>query len=834
MINSASFYGPKITKVFFNLSFINFPSQELNTKVRSFMKYPMLFLFIPVIFSGITVSAQQTDTRPAETSIQELRNVRVNPSANTTYYITDAGKRGNFICDPGDKITPDDSIMNLVSANGVRFKRDTEQGLVNVRWFGASGNGGTDDWYSLQKAINYVINTPSSVRTLYFPPGTYKISKPLIIARRSGNAYLQSSISLVGPANSKSISAGYAIISAAFNNTFAIGIQSGKGVLIKDLAFAGQFTFPNRLNPIQVDTLSFEEWTDGVTRQNPLSPYSGIVIDPFSDSTVYPKNSDMYPGLHSYYPAGMRRGGSTAVQIVGCSVQNFIVGVMVTPSNQQNGELIDVIDCDISGNKVGYAMGQAQSKECHVNRIKCWQPCHTLFDNITYGIRHGDGAGVPMVDGVNIASAVKQLCRIWAKSFSGTFRNVYAEGLFRLGFAGGDATLSFEDCQFDFATQEPGLPYPDFYILGSGATFHNCMLRLYAGVPGARLILSGTDNFYEGGVTNAPPVSVNLDNNIVYPNPSFSNVRLFYSGGVLGRSNRGAISAASAPFSGSNGKGIDPVYFGNEYQYIDKDYGVSVLYRLTYNDTYERTLRLTGTPVIHANKSRWTAYFRLAKISDRNLLQPGDFILTSGLSYQDQYTGNQASTYPVGFVKTILHDTVFLDNLAYGIKDGMTLSLWADYFVNSNPPLTGNIAAGSNQLVNVQGQFPAIGDRPDAPMLPIGTYVTAVDPGAKTVSFSSTNSTGRSFTDYTFMNGYPTIEMYSPYDLPVLQKYAKTLIGGATFYRYDAVDINTHDNDYLINGWRSPKYKNLNTNIKGDTSLHRFRYVPLSDHTAGQ
>ncbi|HEY4290098.1 MAG TPA: glycosyl hydrolase family 28-related protein [Puia sp.] len=780
------------------------------------MKYLLLFLLAAICYMGHPASAQ---------SIQTLRNSSSQPGG--VYYITDQARQGTFIYDPSDKSSLDDSVMTLVAANGARYKRIFDQDKINARWFGATGDGRSDDWYSLQKAINYIINSNVVSRTLYLPSGTYNISKPLLIARLNHKTYGHSSISLEGPANSKTISAGYANICPTFNNTFAIGIQSGKGVLIKNLIITGQFTFPHKLNAIQVDTLSFVEWTDGACRQNPISPYSGIAIDPFSDSTAYPKNADMYPGLHSWCPAGLNRSGSTNVQIIGCSIQNFVVGVMITPSYQQNGELIDVIDCDISWTKVAYAMSQAQSKECHVSRLKCWGPTHTVFDNVTYGIRRGDGGGIPMVDGVNLASMAKQLCNIQASSFSGVFRNVYAEGLFRLGFVGGNATVSFEDCQLDFSSQSQGIPYPDFYVLGGGATFHGCMLRLYPGVKGARLVLSGTNNYYEGGTTNAPPVVVNIDNNGVYPYPTFRNVNMYYSGGVLGSSNYGAISIASQ-LSGSNGNSTDPIYYGNTYLFRDPFSGVQVTYRLTYKGTYERTVRLSGTSVVHVNKSDWTGYFLPSSKSECNVLKAGDFILTSGLFYQDQFSKIYAPTYPVGIIQEIRHDTVLLTNVAYGIRNGMTLHLWMDYFVNENAFFTGDIAAGSNTFRNVQGAFPSVGDRPDIPILPAGSYVTEINPSARTISFSNANNSTRSFMDQTIVNGYPTIEMFSAYDPPYLQKFNKNLIGGAQFYQSESTDVNIRPTDFLLDENYIRKYKILNTNFHGDTSLHKLKYQVLS------
>lgn len=784
------------------------------------MKY--LFLVIFVGFGPVILFAQENNIR----TISQVRSLSSPQLSDRSVYVSDADRQGVFRYDPSDKNTADDSVMTLVTTDGSRFKRVFDQDKLNVRWFGATGSGSIDDWYAVQKGINYILNTPAASRTLYFPPGAYRLSRPLIIARFTGTAYRQASINLQGPANAKDVSVGGATLITIFNNSFALGIQSGKGVLIKDLAIRGQFAFPNRLSAIQVDTLSFNEWKDGVTRDNRVSPYAGIVIDPFSDSTAYSANSDMYPGLHAWCPKGIGRGGSTAVQIIGCSVSNFIVGVMITPSNQQNGELIDLIDCDLSYNKVGYAMGQAQSKECHVEKIKCWGATHTLFDNISYGFRHGDGAAVPMVDGVNIAGNLKQLCRIYAPSFSGVFRNVYSEGLFRIGYAGGGASLSFEDCQFDFATKSPGEPYPDAFIVGSGVSFHNCMLRCYTGVKGMRLILSGSDNYYEGGVTNEPPIAINVDDNGVYPHPRFKNIQMYYSGGILGNDNPALVSIAS-PFQGSNGRFIDPVYYGNTYRFHDPFSGIDLTYKLTYNDTYERIARLSGNPTIHVNKTDWTAWLKLSLPADTTMLRPGDFLLTWRQNYQDQFAPISAPTNPVGIIQRLDHDTIRLINLAYGIQEGMQLELWADYYVNETAPFTGNLAVGSNTVEQVQGTFPSVNDRPDMPMMPSGSYVTAVDVKAKKIRFSNTNKSSHSFTSYTFMNGYPDVEMYSAYDLPTLLGYGKTLIGGSTFYQYNAGEISTQGHDYPLNGNRIAGYRNINTHFRGDTTLHKFRYVPL-------
>ena len=111
--------------------------------------------------------------------------------------------------------------------------------------------------------------------------------------------------------------------------------------------------------------------------------------------------------------------------------------------------------------------------------------------------------------------------------------------------------------------------------------------------------------------------------------------------------------------------------------------------------------------------------------------------------------------------------------------------------------------------------------------LPVGSFVTSVDQKEGTIKFSNKNGLGRSFKDYTFINGYPSIEMYSAYDLPTLLRNGKTLVGGSYFYQLDATTTATHLHSYPTTGTASDIYKIVNTHINGDTSLHKFNCIPV-------
>ncbi|MEO8859811.1 MAG: glycosyl hydrolase family 28-related protein, partial [Ginsengibacter sp.] len=108
----------------------------------------------------------------------------------------------------------------------------------SVKWFGAKGNN-TDDYAIIQKTINTCLR--NNIRTVYFPVGRYKISHPLIIRGTSG-AFC--TLELLGESSFWDSNTG-SEIATTFKNTFAIGIQDGKGCKVRKLTIAGLFTPPS-------------------------------------------------------------------------------------------------------------------------------------------------------------------------------------------------------------------------------------------------------------------------------------------------------------------------------------------------------------------------------------------------------------------------------------------------------------------------------------------------------------------------------------------------------------------------------------------------------------
>lgn len=87
------------------------------------------------------------------------------------------GGEGLFYMDLTDTTTPDNGGTVLVDSKGRRWKR-VYSGMVNVRWFGAKGDGISDDAPSIQKAIDYAA---SKKLPIIIPPGKYGVGQTIIL-----------------------------------------------------------------------------------------------------------------------------------------------------------------------------------------------------------------------------------------------------------------------------------------------------------------------------------------------------------------------------------------------------------------------------------------------------------------------------------------------------------------------------------------------------------------------------------------------------------------------------------------------------------------------------
>lgn len=106
-------------------------------------------------------------------TIAELRAM-LNPNTDYVYLITDRGHEGHFVYDPSDTSSADNTGTVIVAGSGARYKRLLESPYLNVQWFGAKGDGVTDDMAVIQKAIDTALALGGG--TVFFPIGTYIVS----------------------------------------------------------------------------------------------------------------------------------------------------------------------------------------------------------------------------------------------------------------------------------------------------------------------------------------------------------------------------------------------------------------------------------------------------------------------------------------------------------------------------------------------------------------------------------------------------------------------------------------------------------------------------------
>lgn len=112
-------------------------------------------------------------------SLSELRTLS-NDKINTTnlFYCSENGKEGFWKYDSTDTSSADNLGTILVTGGGKRLKRIIED-YVYPEWFGAKGDGVTDDTIAFREAINYLDKIEAKKLNLYAK--TYKITDTVYV-----------------------------------------------------------------------------------------------------------------------------------------------------------------------------------------------------------------------------------------------------------------------------------------------------------------------------------------------------------------------------------------------------------------------------------------------------------------------------------------------------------------------------------------------------------------------------------------------------------------------------------------------------------------------------
>ena len=131
----------------------------------------------------VSYEGENLDTILAKSKpLSNYSNLRSYAGAATQVRITDPGVDGFFYYDPADTTSADNGGTIIVSGTK-RWKR-LYSGAVNVKWFGAKGNGVDDDTAAFVTANSYLMTRPllpssqvieSNYVTMIIPEGIYPI-----------------------------------------------------------------------------------------------------------------------------------------------------------------------------------------------------------------------------------------------------------------------------------------------------------------------------------------------------------------------------------------------------------------------------------------------------------------------------------------------------------------------------------------------------------------------------------------------------------------------------------------------------------------------------------
>lgn len=519
---------------------------------------------------------------------------------------------------------------------------DTNNVINPVVW-GAIGNNSFDCYPVLQASINYIITHPGT--KVILPPGIYSITHPLKFENFDGVNYNFFTTDFEGALSAKCASQPYlSEIRPTFTDSFAVGFQNARQCTFKNISIIGKYTFPYSVTPQSIQTLKWADWSNHGCADSRYDVYAGISID--------------------YAPGS----GTSGMNIVDCAVKNFPVDIIISPTGQSTqAEMINIIDCDIEFAKVGIAICQDQSKECHVIRLKSWGGVNTLIDCTHYG--KGIGT-MPFIDGINLAGSGFQIFDCPSSGrFTGSATNIYAESWYKIGIIGGDPTPTISNSTFDLAL---GGPSPDYIVLGQ-ANFDDCQIRYYNG-QNNRFILTNFSGTFTNGMIESPPIISGLYNTDYNSGLlEFRNVTMYDVNGTgIGSSKlgRGFASKKLAFSQYAN----DPVWPTNIYNTSDS--GI-----VQYVDTYDRYSFL-ATVNVNVDTVAWISTFTLPTVSGLNI---GDYLITGGGGpngyYDKDYLGAMnCYTIMVGRVKSITGNQVICDQPGINLLPGTT-SLYKSYYL---------------------------------------------------------------------------------------------------------------------------------------------------------
>lgn len=342
---------------------------------------------------------------------------------------------------------------------------------VSIYSFLRMGGAPPADWSeTIETALNTLLNLGATTQklpppvpmsaenevsaTLYFPPGRYRITRPILILRRQGDEYLPASIELLGDATR-----GTCLI-ADFNDRPAILIQGGRAVRLSRLVIQGKNNWTSYRDPASASNHYLDStYVVGGCRYYAESPHAGVCIDPF---TATPLDFERWiPGMGDYYQGSPL--SSTGVIIEDCSIRDFVVGISLCPAGTRTGPPpsapdipLSVRNTDIESVDTCIALGRSWLRGATIFSGSL-RAARVAINTVDYGGQAQPG-DCPSVFGASI-SEVKYVLRTVSSGHDAILSGLTVDNCLGLGQMDGSSdegappdALLFKGCTFRFSS----------------------------------------------------------------------------------------------------------------------------------------------------------------------------------------------------------------------------------------------------------------------------------------------------------------------------------------------------------------------------------------------
>lgn len=437
--------------------------------------------------------------------------------------------------------------MSLMSSISCRSKKDIidyhnettiliSGEYVDIRNFGAIPSDGKDDSKAIQAAIDFAM-MPANPSIVYCPPGIYRLDKGVLIANQlKSGEFRHITMTIIGSiktyASDQRIGSSTVFKQGA--SSFGIAVQKGRNVVIKNIVFDGPSIYGSSIT----EYLNDFEGRNVVARKNQYSPSCAIAIDPFHSATP---EEGRYPDFIEYYRS-VSGGGTSMLNIEGCSFKNHYIAIANNPSNGvRNGDNIKVSDSHVSNCYTFWSSGQSQSRSNSIRNVYATF-VHTFFSGEQIGKKNGTP---PMVSNLNLAGC----CKYFAYFHTG-FSPLYVtqshvESLWSLGFIN-TTDVSFTQTQIKFIKPNNDYFLAPFHLYSSRSVsfkdctleyFNNCKSKIPFILISKKLTIDG--GYVEGGVVVANGITNSGGDEL--HNVDFINTTMRCENSIISMNDRGLV-----------------------------------------------------------------------------------------------------------------------------------------------------------------------------------------------------------------------------------------------------------------------------------------------------